>query len=381
MNGYFDNAATTYKKPEGMYAFIADYMTSYGANVGRGSYDVSRISGKLVADTRAKVLALVHAPEDCIAIFTPSATVALNYLIFGQEWKEGDVVYISPFEHNAVLRPLYLLQNKCGIQIKTIPMQEGNRYAVNLSSLENSLQREKVKAIIVSHVSNVLGITINVDEIGRIAHRYGVITIVDGAQACGIVDCDLHFVDYYVFEGHKTLLGPMGIGGFICKRNSSLTPLIYGGTGQDSANHDMPNTLPERFEPGTMNLMSVAGLHYSINWLQGHSQFVKVQEKKNIDCLHQILSKYPYLEIISPYPNVCSIISCKARGFTSDEFGKILIERGIAVRTGLHCAPKAHEYIGSFPEGLIRFSISAFTEEGDFETLRQVLDELSDEII
>lgn len=381
MDGYFDNAATTYRKPEGMYEFIAQYMSSYGANVGRGEYNTSLKSGQLVSDTRAKILALMNAPEDRVTIFTPSATIALNMLIFGLNLEKNDVVYISPFEHNAVLRPLYVLQARNSIQIKFMPMLKDNKYKFDLSGLEQCFKMDHPKAVIVSHVSNVLGTIAPVDAIGKLAAKYNVSSIIDGSQACGVIDCDLHFIDYYVFDGHKTLLGPTGIGGFICRKRCGLKPFIFGGTGKDSANHDMPTDLPERFEPGTMNLVAIAGLNYSIDWIMNNLKYIRDMEKQNLDRLYGLLKQYSFLHILSPYPEISGIISCRAIGFTSDEFGKVLSDRGIAVRTGLHCSPKAHEYIGSFPEGLVRFSISSLTTEDDFNTLQCVLDELSDEII
>ena len=381
MNGYFENAATTYKKPEGMYSFISKYMSSYGANVGRGGYGASLTSGKLVVDTRNKLLSLMNAPEDCIVVFTPSATIALNTLIFGLDLHEDDVIYISPFEHNAVLRPLYHLQESKRIKIKVMPMCTNDRYKFDLLELEQCFKRDMPKAVILSHVGNVLGCIAPVDEIGKIAKRQNVISIVDGAQACAVVDCDLHFIDYYVFDGHKTLLGPTGIGGFICKKQSNLEPYIFGGTGKDSANHHMPQALPERFEAGTLNLMAIAGLHYSIDWITKNLLYFRTMERENLERLFRLLNGCAYLDVLIPGPEISGIVSCRAKGFTSDEFGKILSERGISVRTGLHCSPKAHEYIGSFPEGLVRFSISALTTQDDFNALQRVLDELADEII
>ncbi len=381
IKGYFDNAATTYRKPEGMYEFIADYMSSYGANVGRGEYNTAMTSGKLVSDTRNKLLALMNAPEDRVAVFTPSATIALNMLIFGLGLKKDDVIYISPFEHNAVLRPLYHLQESLNIQIQFIPMLKKDKYKYDLVQLERYMKNAQPKAIILSQVGNVLGNIAPAEEIGKLAAKYNVISIVDGSQSCGVLECDLHYIDYYVFDGHKTLLGPTGIGGFICRKQCNLTPYIFGGTGKDSANHDMPKTLPERYEAGTMNLVAIAGLNYSVGWLINNLLYVKTMEKRNRERLYHLLELYNYLTIISPYHESSGIVSCKATGFTSDEFGKILSDRGIAVRTGLHCAPKAHEYIGSFPEGLVRFSVSALTSEKDFSALKNVLDELSDEII
>ena len=380
MIGYFDNAATTYEKPDGMYEHMADFMVSNGANVGRGMYNSAITSSKIVADTRTSILSLVNAPENKTVVFTPSATIALNTINFGVDLSDGDIVYISHFEHNAVLRPLYTLQKHIKIEIKYIPMKKTDRYSFDLEQLKADLETDKPKLVIASQVSNVLGIVAPVVEIGKLAKLNNSIMVVDAAQACGVLDCDLHFVDFYVFAGHKTLLGPTGIGGFICNKNTKLKPFIFGGTGIDSANRDMPDTLPERFEAGTLNLLSIVGLNYSVKWLISNHDFVAKKENENYERLSSLLNTFSFLEIETPIDKSKSIISCKANGFTSDEFGRILAERGIAVRTGLHCAPKAHEYIGSFPEGLVRFSISCLTKDSDFDRLNEVLSLLNEEL-
>lgn len=380
MVGYFDNAATTYKKPDGMYDYIKEYMLSNGVNIGRGSYAASLNGGSLLHKTRTKLLLLMNAPETKTVVFTPSATIALNTILYGLNFNKGDMVYISHFEHNAILRPLYDLEKRIGIKIKFLPMQKEDKYSFDTEEIEKRIKLEKPKAVILSNVSNVLGIIAPIKEISRIAKENGVITIVDGAQACGLIDCNLSFIDYYVFAGHKTLLGPTGIGGFICDRNTQLSPLIHGGTGIDSANREMPISVPERFEAGSMNLMSIAGLNFSLSWIYENMAFVKKSERDNLNLLYDILKRYDFIKIISPFPRVSSIISCYVDGYTSDEFGLVLAEKGIAVRTGLHCAPEAHKYIGSFPEGLIRFSISCFTNKDDFDILKTVLDDIATEL-
>ena len=381
MIGYFDNAATTYKKPDGMYEYMADFMVSNGANVGRGIYNSAVTSSKIVSDTRTNILSLVNAPENKTVVFTPSATIALNTIIFGVGLTDGDVVYVSHFEHNAVLRPLYALQKHVKIEIKYIPMQKTDRYSFDLIQFRANLEKDKPKLVIASLVSIVLVVVAFFVEFGKLANLFKSIMVVDAAQACGIIDCDLHFVDYYVFAGHKTLLGPTGIGGFICNKNTKLKPFIFGGTGIDSANREMPEDLPERFEAGTLNLLSIVGLNYSVKWLINNCDFATRKENENYLRLSELLKSVSFLEIETPVNMSKSIIACKINGFTSDEFGRILAERGIAVRTGLHCAPKAHEYIGSFPEGLVRFSISCLTKDSDFDRLTEVLSLLNEELI
>ena len=380
MIGYFDNAATTYKKPEGMYERIADYMLQYGANVGRGGYESSMRGSAVLSETRAQLLQVMNTSPTKTVVFTPSATIALNTILYGLTLQEGDVVYISHFEHNAILRPLYHLEKTVGIKLEFLPMGTANQYAFDLLETERAFSVTPPKAVIVSHVSNVLGTIAPVEEIMHLAKRYHAVTIVDGAQACSLIDCDLIHVDFYVFAGHKTLLGPTGIGGFICNKNTTLQPFVLGGTGVDSASKEMPTTIPERFEAGTTNLMAIVGLNYSLGWILKNRNDMREAERKNLEKLYSILLQYEFLQIVSPYPRSSSIISCRARGYTSDEFGRILADHGIAVRAGLHCAPEAHKYANSFPGGLIRFSVNCFTEAQDFTLLKQTLDKISLEI-
>ena len=378
ITGYFDNAATTFKKPDGMYDFMAQYMKENGANVGRGAYKTSVEGSNHLSALRRKMLTLMSAPETKTTVITPSATIALNTIIFGLELKEGNTVYISHFEHNAILRPLYALQKQRGLQIKFLAMSKENRFDFDLQQIEKDFSIQKPTAVFISQVSNVLGVIAPVDKISKIAKQFGAIVTVDAAQACGILDCDLSSIDYYVFAGHKTLLGPCGIGGFICDKYSSLRPFLLGGTGIDSANEGMPNSIPERFEAGSFNLMAIIGLEYSIDWILANKESIRALEKKNLKKLYEILSQYYYLKLLTPYPFSSGIISCKVNGYTSDEFGNVLMERGIAVRSGLHCAPESHRYIQSFPEGLVRFSVSCFTNDNDFAMLDNVLQDLAD---
>lgn len=378
--GYFDNAATTYQKPEGMYEYMSSFMMQNGVNVGRENNIFSSNATRLVGETRKLLLSLVHAPETREVVFCPSATIALNTILFGQALKSDDCVYISRFEHNAVLRVLHKIQKYTSINIKYIRMLGSDPFSFDLKGLEHDFAEFNPKLVIVSQVSNVVGNIAPVDEISLLAKKYNATTILDAAQACGLVDVNLHNIDYYVFAGHKTLLGPMGIGGFICDKYTNLQPYLYGGTGIDSANLDMPSEIPSRFEAGSLNLMAIAGLHYSLTWLESNIHDVREKEKANRIKLFDILSKYAFAEIVSPRENASSIVACRIKNYTSDEFGRILSERGIAVRTGLHCAPDTHKYLKSFPEGLVRFSISCLTTDEDFAKLDATLEEISFEL-
>lgn len=205
------------------------------------------------------------------------------------------------------------------------------------------------------------------------------------AQTAGLVDADLgqETVDFAVFAGHKTMYGPTGVSGFIMKPPFELMPVLYGGTGFDSANQDMPTDLPERFEIGTMNSQAIAGLYAALQWIEETGvQVIYEHEKENRKRLIGLLNSYNYLKVIGDFPDAdyVGIVSCLIDGISSDTAGQLFAERKIVIRTGLHCAPLAHKFIGTFPAGTIRFSTSYFTSDADFEELRQVLDEIGDNL-
>lgn len=377
--GYFDNAATTYKKPDGMYQYMTDFMLQDGVNVGRENNRFSHEATELVCKTRRLLLSLMNAPETKEVVFCPSATIALNTILFGLQLKDGDNVYISHFEHNAVLRVLYQIKKTVSINIKYLPMSKSKIFDFDLDELKKCFVEHSPKLVIASQVSNVVGNIAPIESITKLAKSFNAITLIDGAQACGLFDLDLANVDYYVFAGHKTLLGPTGIGGFICDKHARLKPYIFGGTGVDSSNMEMPLEIPTRFEAGSLNLMAIAGLYFSVNWIIENKSNIRNLERDNYEKLYELLSSYEFIHIISPR-NASSIVACKIDGYTSDEIGKVLSDRGIAVRTGLHCAPETHKYLNTHPEGLIRFSVSCMTNEEDFHMLQETLDRISEEL-
>lgn len=378
--GYFDNAATTLKKVPGLYEFIAQYMNDYGLNSGRGEYGAVRSTGKMVRDTRNLLLNLLHADTRKEVIFCPSATIALNTILCGIDISAGDNVYISHFEHNAVVRVLHNIQKEVNFNLEYLSL-DASSLKYNEQDIKAQFAAKKPKAVIVSQVSNVCGIVQPIDMLFKIAKEYNAITIADAAQACGVIDTTLENIDYYVFAGHKTLYAPFGIAGFVCSKTSALKAFIYGGTGIDSANVEMPNTIPERFEAGSLNTMAIAGLNYSLKWiLERGVQSIEKREVENYNRLKEILSSYDFISLVGISDNASAIISCKFKGYAPDEIGGVLDRFGVLVRTGLHCSPTAHKFLNTFPEGTVRFSISYFTEQNDFEKLREALDTIEEQM-
>lgn len=379
---YFDNAATTFPKPEAVYTFMSDFYRSNGASAGRGNYSASLSAGALIAETRQLLQELLHCQAKQV-VFTPTATIALNIVLQGLVKMGVKEVYISPFEHNAVTRTLHAFEVSGQINVHKLVVSESMVY--DLERIRYQFEEKRPDLIAVSHASNVFGLISPVEEIFRLGKQFDAYTVVDMAQTAGLVDCNVgsNVIDFAVFAGHKTLYGPTGISGFMMKPEIKLPAVIFGGTGYESANQDMPLSLPERYEMGTMNLIGVAGLHAALKWINDISiSSLREKEAQNRQRLLEILDDYWFIKVVGNFPKneYVGIVSCLIDGISSDSAGKIFDEVGIAVRTGLQCAPLAHEFAGTYPAGTIRFSVSYFTTEQDFQELISALDHIEENI-
>jgi cysteine desulfurase family protein len=379
---YFDNAATTFPKPECMYDYMNQYYRNNGGSYGRGENEFSSSAKGLVEQARLSIQRLLHCPAKQI-IFQPSATVSLNVIIQGVISNGATNIYISPFEHNAVTRVLHHYESEGKIKVHTLTVSKDLTF--DLQRIKFQFDDVNPDFVIMSHASNVLGVITLFEQVFTMAKKHGAITLLDMAQTAGLVDADLgqDIVDFAVFAGHKTMYGPTGISGFVMNPSYKLEPILFGGTGFDSANQDMPSVLPERFEIGTMNSQAIAGLFAALQWIEKtRVQVIYEREKENRKRLIELLNSYDFLKVIgdSPKANYVGIVSCIIDGISSDTAGQLFAERKIAVRTGLHCAPLAHKFIGTFPAGTIRFSTGYFTSDEDFDALRQVLNDLSNNL-
>lgn len=379
---YFDNAATTFPKPETVYTFMSDFYRSNGASAGRGNYGASLSAGALIAETRQLLQELLHCQAKQV-VFTPTATIALNIVLQGLVKMGVKEVYISPFEHNAVTRTLHAFEVSGQINVHKLVVSKNMVY--DLERIRYQFEEKRPDLIVVSHASNVFGLISPVEEIFRLGKQFDAYTVVDMAQTAGLVDCNVgsNVIDFAVFAGHKTLYGPTGISGFMMKPEIKLPAVIFGGTGYESANQDMPLSLPERYEMGTMNLIGVAGLHAALKWINDISiSSLREKEAQNRQRLLEILDNYWFIKVVGNFPKneYVGIVSCLIDGISSDSAGKLFDEAGIAVRTGLQCAPLAHEFAGTYPAGTIRFSVSYFTTEQDFQGLISALDYIEENI-
>ena len=379
---YFDNEATTYPKPATVYDFMDKFYREAGANAGRGNYGIAQGAGRLIAETRDLIKDLLHCPAKQV-IFTSTATVALNMILQGLIKFGVKRIYISPFEHNAVTRTLHAFENDGVIQVSELAVSTDLHY--DLERIKYQFDNNRPDLVIVSHASNVIGLVAPIDDIFALAKEYRSFTVADMSQSAGLVDCNigLSTFDFAVFAGHKTLYGPTGISGFVMDPEIKLPTVLYGGTGTESANQDMPDSSPERFEMGTLNISGIAGLNAALRWNKevGIVEIAR-KEAENRDKLISILQKYDWLKLVGVVPGnrYVGIVSCLMSGISSDSAGTIFNEQGIAVRTGLQCAPLAHKFLNTFPAGTIRFSVSYFTSDEDFAELKEALEYIEGEM-
>lgn len=379
---YFDNAATTYPKPEVVYSYMDMFYRSNGASAGRGKYGASVSAGALIAETRQLIQDLMHCQAKQV-VFTPTATVALNIVLQGLIRSGVKEIYISPFEHNAVTRTLHSYSESGQINVHKLAVTDDMVY--DIQRIRYQFESEKPDLVIISHASNVFGLIAPIEGIFKLSKQFNAYTVADMAQTAGLVDCNVgsSVFDFAIFAGHKTLYGPTGISGFIMKPEIDLPSVIYGGTGYESANQNMPRSLPERFEMGTMNISGIAGLNAALKWIDEISiSNLREKETRNRLRLLEILDNYWFIKVIGNYPqnNYVGIVSCVIDGISSDSAGQIFDKAGIAVRTGLQCAPLAHEFMKTYPAGTIRFSVSYFTTEQDFQELIQALDYIEENL-
>ncbi len=373
---YFDNAATTYPKPECVYTFMDQFYRQNGGNAGRGHYSIAQSAGELILDTRKRLQELLHCPAKQV-VFTPTATIALNIIIQGIIASGVKNVYISPFEHNAVTRTLHHYEQIERISVTQLSVTKDLKY--DLEKIRYQFDAVKPDLVIVSHASNTIGLVAPIEDIFSLAKKYDAYTLVDMAQSAGLIDCNigLNCIDFAVFAGHKTLYGPTGISGFVMEPSIKLPAVLFGGTGYESANQDMPESMPEKYEMGTLNVVGIAGLNASLKWIQEKTiETLALKEKENRGKLLEILNNYDFIRIVGNYESneYVGIVSCLIEGISSDSAGNIFDHQGISVRTGLHCAPLAHRFMGTYPAGTIRFSVNYFTSEEDFEQLIEALD-------
>lgn len=381
MIAYFDNAATTFPKPEEVYRFMDIFYRECGVNVGRGQHKLAAKAAALVAETRKQLLDLNHCPNKAV-VFTPSATEALNLILRSIIRKDKMNIYLSPFEHNAVTRVINHSVQTYALNVLTLAFDK-EHFTYDIEKIRYQFADRKPDLVVISHASNVCGVVAPYIEICKLSKPYGAINVIDMCQTMGLIDTNLSSqnIDYAVFAAHKTLYGSLGLGGFICDANACLEPLLYGGTGTDSANPLLPDKLPERYEVGSPNVSAIAALNASLKWIHSIGiQNIFEREQTHRQRLVALLQRYDNIRIIAPIErdNGVGVVSAVFDAYSSDNIGQVLSERNVAVRAGLHCAPNAHQFLGTFPAGTVRFSVGYFNTDSDFESLEEALNYINE---
>ena len=373
---YLDNASTTFPKAPTVATAMSDYITNRGININRGSYALAYDVEDIIYTTRQRLNTLFNGHDPSHVIFTQNVTMSLNMVIKGL-LKAGDHVLVSSMEHNAVMRPLTQLLDK-GITFDTIPCDSTG--SIQMDSIE-PLIRPNTVALIINHASNVCGTIQPLESIGPICKAHNLQFIVDAAQTAGVIPIDVKacHIDALCFTGHKGLLGPQGIGGIILTKEmaQNLTPLIAGGTGSFSHLETLPTHMPDAFESGTLNLPGIIGLNEGLAYIES-------QGMENIHN-HELALTQAFLEGLQSI-DVVNIVGKQdiqdrtaVVSITIDSMDPASIAYElestyhIMTRVGLHCAPRAHQTLGTYPEGTVRFSFGYANTHEDVESALSAL--------
>lgn len=381
---YLDNASTTFPKPKAVPEAMYHYMTRSGSNINRGCYDRAYAVEELVYETR-QMLCSLFGGEDCRNVaFTKNVTESLNVILKGL-LKPGDHVLVSSMEHNAVMRPLVQLE-KQGISFSRIPCRRDGSLILEEMA---PLVKKETRAVVMTHASNVCGTMMPYEQVGAFCRERGLLFIADTAQTAGVwpLDMERMKIDALAFTGHKGLLGPQGIGGFLLSEKllPQMESLIAGGTGSISHTEVMPDFMPDRFEAGTMNLPGIVGLHAGLGWIR-ETGMERIRS-------HELALTRQFLEglrTMDPYEKRLRVVGKKdterrtgvvsvqtVRRELAQTAYELDVQYGIMTRVGLHCAPSAHQTLGTFPTGTIRFSFGWWNTGEEAAQALQALDELS----
>lgn len=373
---YMDNAATTIHKPERVKAAVLAAMDSFG-NAGRGASEPALNASRAIYETREKLACFFHGENASCMVFTANSTESLNIAIKGL-LSSGDHVITTVLEHNSVLRPLYECRER-GVELTILDCDEkGN---ISYEEMEAAV-KDNTKAVVCTHASNLTGNMIDLERVGEITRKKGILLVADASQTAGVypVDVQKMEIDVLCFTGHKGMLGPQGTGGMYVRPGVVIRPLLSGGSGVDTYNPRHPDRMPAALEAGTLNGHGISGLGAAVSWL----------EEKGLDVLREIELKRmrQFYEGVSRIPGVtvygdfssdrrCPIVSLNIGDYDSSEVSdELSVTYGIVTRPGAHCAPLMHRALGTTGQGAVRFSFSHYNTEEEVETAIQAIKEL-----
>jgi cysteine desulfurase family protein len=376
---YFDHAASSYPKPNKVADAMYEAVTSFSANPGRGGHKLAEQAKAVIDAARQKLSRFFGAPGSKHVWFYQNATMALNQALLGFPFEEGDHVIATMFEHNSVIRPLEQLVLEKKITVTYIETDEEG--IITVDQVEKALT-EKTKMIAVSHASNVTGAVVPIREIASVVKKNNVIVLLDASQTAGTIEINMKEdgIDLLAFAGHKSLLGPQGTGVLISKDDYKLEPLVVGGTGSYSELIRQPDKWPDRYEAGTLNTPGIAGLSAGIDEvlergisnIWNHEQILMEQFLNGIKELSGFITYGP-----ANVTKRVAVIPLELEGVDSHELAMILDEHyQIAVRAGMHCAPKTHHCLQTSETGLVRISFGPYNTAEEVERLLEALKEI-----
>ena len=376
---YFDNAATTLRKPDCVIEAVVQAMQSFG-NSGRGVHGGALSASRIIYDARAALAQLFGAESPERIAFTANSTQALNTAIKGV-LNPGDHVITTALEHNSVLRPLYELEDQ-GVELTILPADSlGN---IRYEDFEQEI-RPNTKAIVTTHGSNLTGNLLDIAKIGAIARRHKLIYIVDASQTAGVFHIDVQKmgIDILCFTGHKGLLGPQGTGGLYVRSGLEIRPLLSGGSGVQTYLRAHPPRMPTALEAGTLNGHGIAGLGAAVRHLLDIGlDTIREKERALMTLFYQEVIRIPGIKVYGDFRSMdrCAIVSLNVRDYDSGKVSDALSEQyGIATRPGAHCAPLMHRALGTVEQGAVRFSFSHYNTEEEIKIAVSALRELAQE--
>ena len=376
---YLDNAATSFPKAPGVAEGLAWHINNVAGNTGRSSYKGAVINSTLIYETREKLAQLLGCSDSSQIILTNNATQSLNMVILGSI-QESEKILVSPLEHNSVMRPLSYLQQTKNIKIFTYKLDRN--FEVDWDDFLLQIRKNKISKVVTTICSNVTGTILPLKRISKICAQFKIPLIVDASQYIGYKQIDLSQLEISAicFPGHKGLLGPSGTGAFWFKDSFDFHPLAFGGTGSKSESIKHPDFLPDKYESGTPNIVGIYGLSIALDYLNKQSiDKIRIQRK---DIFTYLLKKMDEIEEAIIYSNKdlerqIGVLSFNLKDIPCSEVTYKLDKEDIAVRMGLHCAPLAHKFIGTFDlGGTVRISPSTFTTAEEIDKTITILKEI-----
>lgn len=376
---YMDNAATTMHKPQEVIDAVVTAMSSMG-NAGRGASEAALSASRIIYDTRDRLAKLFHAEDARQIAFTSNSTESLNIAIKGL-LEPGDHVITTVLEHNSVLRPLYEMEKK-GVELSIVGCDD--KGMPDVEAMERAV-KENTKMIICTNGSNLTGNYVDVEKIGKMAHRHEVIFTVDASQTAGVFPINVQKmnIDVLCFTGHKGLLGPQGTGGIYVKEGIKICPLKTGGSGIQTYSKEHPVQMPTALEAGTLNGHGIAGLHAALGYLEKEGiENIRKRENELMWRFYNGVKDVPGIKIYGDYSQKerCAIVTLNIGDYDSSEVSdELLMEYDISTRPGGHCAPLMHEALGTVEQGAVRFSFSHYNTEEEVDTAIRAIHELAEE--